>query len=450
MTGEHLDLPTVQRFGARDLSRERMFDVGWHLFLCEQCRRLLPQAGPQAEELFDRMFAGETFSVPPGAYTEVTRRVAERLRSKGIELERERATAPELWNELEKHPSPRRLWMVENLSRFQTFALSEHLLDRCRTVWSESPARAEELAELALVVIYQLDPQLHGAALLNDFKAETWSCIANCRRIRSDLRSVSEAFDIAEEFHALGSGDPIEEANLLDLKASFLRDQRRFDEAISAIDRVILTYESVGDRHRVGRALVKRATILRQLDRLFEAIADLERASQLIDRGRDPSLVFCLMNNLALYLTEAGSRDEARDLLPVVRELAARLGTRLDRLRFLWTEGLVCWRLGQKELAEAALRQAAEGFVDEGVDYDAALATLDLATLLLEGQRYSEAKELARSMMPIFVSRSVHREALAAFVVVQRASTGEQVAGDLIRELSSYLERARTRPRPRT
>jgi len=338
--------------------------------------------------------------------------------------------------------------MVENLSRFQTFALSEHLLDRCRTVWSESPARAEELAELALVVIYQLDPQLHGAALLNDFKAETWSCIANCRRIRSDLRSVSEAFDIAEEFHALGSGDPIEEANLLDLKASFLRDQRRFDEAIRAIDRVILTYESVSDRHRIGRALLKRATIFRELGQLTEAVSDLERASPMIDGRNHPSLVFYLRSNLALYLAEAGRHEEARNLLPVVRELAARLGTRLDRLHFLWTEGLVCWRLGQKELAEATLRQAAEGFIDEGVDYDAALATLDLATLYLEGQRPSEAKELARSMLPIFVSKNVHREALAALVVIQRAVTGELAAGDLIRELTSYLERARARPRP--
>lgn len=450
MIGEHLDLPTVQRFGARDLPRERMFDIGWHLFLCERCRRLLPQAGPDAEKLFEKMFAGETFSIPPGAYTEVTRRVAERLRSQGIELERQRASAPELWAELEKHPSPRRLWMVESLSRFQTFALSEHLLDRCRTRWSESPARAEDLAELALVVIYQLDPQLHGAALLNDFKAEAWSCIANCRRIRSDLRSVSEAFDIAEEFHALGSGDPIEGANLLDLKASFLRDQRRFGEALEALGRVIETHEAVGDRHRVGRALLKRATILRQVNSLSEAISDLERASRMIDGSLDPSLVFYLMSNLALYLTEADRQNEARDLLPVVRELATRLDTRLDRLRFLWTEGLVCWRLGQKELAEATLRQAAEGFVDEGVDYDAALATLDLATLYLEGQRYSEAKELARSMMPIFVSKNVHREALAAFVVIQRAVESERVAGDLIRELSSYLERARTRPRPRT
>jgi hypothetical protein len=96
--------------------------------------------------------------------------------------------------------------------------------------------------------------------------------------------------------------------------------------------------------------------------------------------------------------------------------------------------------------AIAALRQVRIDFASRGVPYDAALATLDLAVLLLEDGRAAEVRALAPEMAPIFASLDVHREALAALRLFWRAVEREQVTAELGRHLLRFLERARYDP----
>jgi tetratricopeptide (TPR) repeat protein len=446
MMEEHLDLGTLRRYAAQKLTRPKMFEAGWHLFLCEECRARLREVGPEAEAMYQRMFGSTRFTYPESAYSDVTRAVADKLRRTGVEIERERAGAGSLWDELDKHPHSRRLLMVENASRFQTYGLAELLLQECRRGWTEAPGRSEELAELALAVIHRLERRLHGSALVNDLKAEAWSYIANCRRIRSDLRSVSEAFDIAEEFRARGTGDLMEEAEILQLKASFFRAQRRFQDAHCAVDRAIEIYREAGDHHAEGRALIKKATVLRDQGEVEDSVPLLERAASLIDPGREPRLLLLVKQNLALYLNELGRSMDARKLLPEARELALRAGGGLDRLRVLWIEGLVNRDLGQTGLAEAALRRAMAGFTEADIGYDAALVALDLADLYVQNGRVSESRELAAEMLPIFAARDVHREAVAALILAQKALEQEKATSALLGQVASFLRLARRNP----
>jgi len=47
---------------------------------------------------------------------------------------------------------------------------------------------------------------------------------------------------------------------------------------------------------------------------------------------------------------------------------------------------------------------------------------------------------------PIFRSRDVHREAIAALIVFQRAAASEQATQALVEELAAYLRRAANQP----
>ena len=63
----------------------------------------------------------------------------------------------------------------------------------------------------------------------------------------------------AEELLAESSGVGIfDEARLYDLKASLRRDQRRWTEALELHDRVIGIYQSLGQRHLLGRDVLGR------------------------------------------------------------------------------------------------------------------------------------------------------------------------------------------------
>lgn len=451
MAMTHLEVVTLERFLREELTSEETFEVGWHLFACTDCRNALEALAPGAEGTVRRLLERTASPAAPdaGSYDQAFRRMYDTLRSKAASLERERRLAPELYAELaDLHFGQQRL-MIRNNEHFQIWGLAELLLDRCRDAWNDDPIEAEDLASLALEVAECLSAETYGANFLNDLKAQAWAYVANSRRIRSDLRSVEQTFEIAERLLERGTGDPIERAQVLDFRASFLRDQRRFPEAIEAIDRAIATYREAEDDHLAGRSLAKKAIIYRDWRQPEKAIPVVEEAIALIDPSRDRRLVLSTRQNLVTYLTEAGRPWEARRLLPEVRQLAREIGGRLDLVRVRWAEGLIADGLGDLAAAERALLEARREFVERGIGYDAAMVSLDLAAVYLRRGQTEETKRLATEMLPIFEAHDLHREALAALLIFQSATEKETVTVGMVREIALYLDRARSRPRLR-
>jgi tetratricopeptide (TPR) repeat protein len=349
------------------------------------------------------------------------RRAGRALADRGARIVRERATAPRLLSELEDSPPSRRRTLIETERRFRTYGLAERLLDECRRLWSDDPLRAEELGELAVAVTQSLRPLDYNPALIEDLAAEAWSVIANCRRIRADFQRVEEAFEIAEEHHRRGSGDPFEEAALLDLQASARFDQRRFEEAEALLHRAIELYRRTGDRHQEGRALMKLARLQRETRGVEEAISLVQMARKLVDPGREPRTRLALEQNLAAYLIEGGFLGEAQDVLELARRLATEIGSRADRLRVLWNEGSLLHRTGELARAQDTLRQVRDGFLQADLGYDAALVSLDLALVVLDTGDGARARALAADLVPLVSVRGIQREALAALGLVQGA-----------------------------
>lgn len=446
--GRHPDLDTLRRFGARALPDGPELDVAWHLFLCPDCRKRLDEAGPRARALYDRIFAGRGLPHPPEHYLGAVARAAGRLRNLGLSVQAERAAARELVERLRRHPQERRRLLVQERDRMRSFTVAEALLLACRADWSDDPSGSEELADLALLVLDRLEPGHPPEPFVNDLRAEAWGCIANCRRIRSDLRRVSEAFQLAETFLRQGSGNPLDAAGLLDLEASYLIDQRSFTEAEAALERLEALYREAKDRHREGRTLMQLARLRREQGRTEEAISLLQRAGERVDLEEEPHLELLIRRNLAGMLAEAGRAEEARAMLPELRRLARERADRPEWLRLLWTEGFVYQRLGHRELAATALAQARDGFAALGLAYDAALVGLELALLHLATGDTAAVRTLGAEMLPVFTSRAIHREALAALALVRRAMEEERLTRRLVEEVMSLLRRAREQPPP--
>ncbi len=292
---------------------------------------------------------------------------------------------------------------------------------------------------LAVSVAEQIEAPGFRGAILNDLKAEAWSYVGNCRRILSEFRTSEVAFREADSYLQLGTGDALERAQILNLRSSLLETIGDFEGANNLLDQASLAYRAAGDSHLEGRALVQKAKLLRDSGRVEQSIPLLERASELVDGDRDPFLLFALRQNLVLNLNDAGLPEKAAALLPEVRRLGRKHGNRLDRLRLLWTEGLICRKLGQTELAEEALRQVREGFIAAEIGNDVALVSLDLATLYLETGRTAEVKQLAAEMLPIFASRQIHREAIMAWTVFRQAVEQEAATVRVIEEVAARI-----------
>jgi hypothetical protein len=150
-----------------------------------------------------------------------------------------------------------------------------------------------------------------------------------------------------------------------------------------------------------------------------------------------------------LYLQESGRDQEAWFLLKASRPEFLEHGGDLLNLRLRWLEGRIQQTLGQLREAEQALTEARAGFLGQGAGFSAALVCLDLAGLYAAQSRTEEMRRLAEEMLPIFRSRDIHREAIAALIVFQQAVRMEKLSSGLLDEIRSFLRRARTDPKLR-
>jgi tetratricopeptide (TPR) repeat protein len=307
----------------------------------------------------------------------------------------------------------------------------------------------EELAEQAVALSQELDTRRYGADLVNDFRARAWACMGEVLRNRADLRSADEALAVAESLLAKGTGDAFEEARLFELKAVLRRDQQRLEEAHGLLDDAIAVYRRYRDFHLVGRAFVQKGTVYGAANDFEPAVRWLRKGLGLIDPTRERRLELSARHSLMLCLHESGRDQEAWFLLKASRPEFLEHGGELLKLRIRWLEGKIQQALGQLHEAEQALAEARRGFLEQGTGFSAALVCLDLAGLYAGQSRPGEMRRLAEEMLPIFHSRDIHREAIAALIVFQQAARMERLSADLLDEIRSFLQRARTDPKLR-
>lgn len=390
--------------------------------------------------------SGHRGTIPHEVYAGVLDRVLPEILDEYSKIEAQRATAPALLAELLGLSWGQCRLLVRNSSRYQVWGLAVEALREAQRGWTDDPRRSEELALLAVEIIGTLGATGFRERLLQDLKAEAWSFVANCRRIRTHIKRALEAFEKAEHSLSQGSGDRLERARLLDLKASLFIDIGDFTVADQLLTEAVADYRALGERHLEGRALMKRAQLLHHKGSVEGAIPVLRKATRLIDVTVEPKLTFLLRKNLMLYLSETGRADEAQKLLPEVRELAKTYGSRLESLRLLWTEGLLRHALDQTELAIEVLGQVREGFIAADIGTDVALVSLDLAALYLEAERTEEACALATESIPLFTSRGVHREALAAWSLFREAAERDALTLGLVQEVATRIRQAQSLP----
>ncbi len=351
--------------------------------------------------------------------------------------------APELWARLAERPYPEQLGAVEEDGELHAWGLCQLLLKKSREAVFSDPGKAVELANLALRVVRHLG-EAYDTNWVRDLRGRCFAYLGNARRVLGELRSADDAFVKAERCLALSSsGNPEVQVEILDLKSSLRRAQRRLDEALELADRALGIYRELGDRHGVGKALLQKAKIVEQAGDLPKAIDLLQDAALEIDPVSEARLFNYARYNLLGCLVQADRVSEAEDLFPEVRALLRPSAQPIDLIRMLWAEGLI--HLGQRRLgpAEAAFREVQQEFLERHMGYDAALVSLDLALLYAQENCTADLKRLAAELMPIFESRDVHREAIVALLMFQRACEEETLTVDLVRKFAEYLRRER-------
>jgi tetratricopeptide (TPR) repeat protein len=351
--------------------------------------------------------------------------------------------APELFAWLAQHPFEEQLELIEERDEFHAWGLCHLLLKKSQEAVFEEPERAIDYAELAGRIADHLGP-VYDVNWILDLRTQIYSHLGNARRVLGELRSAEAAFRKAELCAAKSTtGNGLVLADLLSLKSSLRRAQRRLSEALDLSNGAFRIYSQEEHRQGIAKTLLQRAKLYEETDQLTEAIAILQHAEKEIDSSEQPRTFAYSRFNLIVCLILADRFQEAEQLLDEVRTRFRDVAQPLDLVRLRWVESNVNLGLGRLDEAEAGFRDVQGEFLDRRMGYDAALVSLDLAVLYAQRGATRELKRLAAEVMPAFESREVHREAMAALIMFQNACEEERLTVELARHLAAFLQRER-------
>jgi tetratricopeptide (TPR) repeat protein len=324
-------------------------------------------------------------------------------------------------------------------SRFRGPYLVELLIQESRRCTPEDPGEAYHLAELARFIIHRSP----GTPESFDLVALATASMANASRAGGDLRQAEEHFQYARYVIThQGVTAPGVIAQIDSLEGSLRIDQRRFPQAEALLTRAAMLCRISGAAVETVRILLKLGTMYFQQGDLGRAVETTRAALEALPQEADLRLYLSGRHNLATYLTESGRFREAADLLEVDAELYDRFPEPWTQLRRSWLQGKIAAGVGDVPAAERLFTETRDGFVRQGIGYDAAMVSLDLALLYLKDGRTGEVRRVAEEMVPVFSAQDVHREATAALLLFQDAAWREEVPAELVREVGSYLEAA--------
>lgn len=126
----------------------------------------------------------------------------------------------------------------------------------------KKPLEAADLAHLALDVAGSLDVGSYGEERIQDFRAAAWSALGNAKRLAGDLSGAGKALEAAGEALACGTGDLLEQANTISIRASLQNDLGDPEGATVTLRRANHLALTAGARHLAARFTLQQSSCI--------------------------------------------------------------------------------------------------------------------------------------------------------------------------------------------
>lgn len=330
--------------------------------------------------------------------------------------------------------------------RFGDLAVCDAFLERSYALRYEDPRKMLLFSQGAAAVAIALDPERYSAREIADCRCRAYVELANSYRVTDYLDWAERALSRAAELGRSGTQSDELDVRFLDVQASILTDRRQFSKAFPALDAVHEIHLQRGDRHLAGRALVSKGLFKDYEGQPEEAIRNLRKGLTMIDRERDPELVFMATANLARALMGCGKLKEARAVLWPNLGRPDLAGGQIGRLKLVWLEGQINVGLRKLDRAERAFLKAKQGFEEANLPYKASQVSLDLAAVWIRQGRDEEARNIVLAAAEIFSSLRIHRELMVAVFFLKKIFETRVATLEALEEVKKYLEDAEHAP----
>jgi tetratricopeptide (TPR) repeat protein len=321
---------------------------------------------------------------------------------------------------------------LNGVAGLKTPEFVEWLSDKSRRAVVWDPEEAVRLGRLGVLASEGLDVNSRGLAAMRMGQA--------LRRARGDYLGADTWFEKSRNLLEQQGADPLLLAKLLRLQGYSRFVQSRSEEALPLFGQAAEIYLAADDLEGVGKTLADQAAAMEEVEGSEAAIQCLMKACCYIDFEQNPRFALMIAQSLSLYHANLGNTDVAVSYLDVARQLLEEQGSApADALRMDWSAGRILAQAGRASESVTLFSRARDGFVGLGLAAEAGQISLDLALSLLALGRSSELKELAQEMLPIFRSRLLHREALAALEFFRTAVISETITAAQIHAVAEFL-----------
>lgn len=330
---------------------------------------------------------------------------------------------PEQLAALSRLPEGEQLLLVQEGGELADPQLIHCLLERSHAARYRSPRKTLHLSRLSHLAAEACTPeQAGGREQLVDLQVQALGAFANALRICGNLHEAEIAFAKALDRWAEGTSPPRIRAHLLSQVAALRTFQRRFDEALDLTEEATEICRGFEDSNLLAGLMVQKATALLYSGNAESAAEIIQKAIPLIDRNEDPYLFLAAHHNLARCNLDGDRPEEALALFYEARELYRDCKEPLILLRAVWQEGQLLREIGHLNNAEAALLRARQGFTEEGLAYEAAMVSLDLAEVYSRLGLHDKLQKTVAEALPIFKALHVGREVLVSLLQLQESA----------------------------
>lgn len=442
----HLTTQEIEALLTGRLSRPKRLDAIRHLVAgCGPCGRLLVLAVPAKE-----IEAEVPEPWAEAAYEECLDRAFAKVSRFEKQWHKETEKLARVLEFLGPNPQMLEGLTLQQVRTYRGWPLVEALLRRAGEASFRDPLAMRALCLLAKDHAETLEPELYGRpALVFDLRARAWAELANALRVNEEYERADEALAQAFSYRRQGTGDSLLQARMADLEASLRRDQRRFAEAIALLDAACDIYQSVGDTHLAGRALINKGICARTAGEPRDAIQWIREGQAQLDGGRDPRLAAIGEQVLLDAMADCGQFQQASRMLMGSGLRQAFAADPLNLLRLRWVEGKILAGRDRLSRAEKALTEVRRGFEERGLDYDAALVGLELAAVWLRQGKTAEVRELAQDMLDTFEELEIEREAFRALWFFNEVCRHQVATAHMAHGVRSFLGRLHAEPQLR-
>lgn len=449
---EHPRHDVLLKFLLGELAPEGVRSVTAHLV--DGC----PACGKELEELARFLYELETGTGPTAGaeltpeeaaipadslsgYDSAIDRALSAVRLHGVKALKRKTQTKRVLQLMEK--SGMRHVSVRSQGRYPVY---EAALARAQALRHEDPQEMVFFTWFALRASLNMEEEGFTDKQIADFRAKAFGESANALRVAERLGEAEKDIDLAFKWARSGTGDPAIEVRLMKIRASLLGTQHRYWEAVKLLQRVHASYLRLGDRHEAGRALITQGIYTSYFQDAPSAIELIERGAELVDERRDPGLKTTVLQNQLWILVDHGLFTEAGELLREKGALLEILAGKLDRAKLEWLEGRLMAGTGQPELAEVLLREAVATFSSLDSRGHAALASLDLAVVVMHRGDTEEAFQLANEAFLVFRRLKINDAQVEALLVLREALESRIVTAGFLQSIADFLRRAEHDP----